>query len=313
MPTALITGASGQMAAYLSRLLIDKGFEITLMTRSKATFSHKRLSSLGCLGCNGAFKLTTYLSDGLSFDYVFHLSARSFVQDSNLEEVSCIQDNLVETHRILNWTFKSNPKSRFIFIGSSEQFGNPIETPQSERTPFNPRNPYGIAKTAAYYLVKYYREYHKMFAATAICFNQESPLRDPRFVTRKITIGIAKAKIFGESFSLGNTSAIRDWSHCRDTVDGIYKMSQQPLAGDFVFGSGQGRSVKEFLNQALIYSPISSEFYSTDNIDLSRPTEGLALIADARKARDVLNWKPQTSFEELVKEMVESDYFELKK
>jgi GDPmannose 4,6-dehydratase len=324
---ALITGATGQIAAYLAKHLVEQSVEVILTTESWVsswTSCNPPESIFWRLHKLGVLNKVTILSSTLAIerekpDVVFHLAANSYAYDSNFGSSNLIfETNLNRTAVLLDRVFIANPKCKFIFAGSSEQFGNALESPQNENTPFNPRNPYGIAKTSSFQLVKYYREYHKMWACSAILFNQESPLRDPRFVTKKISQGVVNFVRTGTKFKLGDLRAKRDWSHVRDTVEGLWLMTQQDTPQDFVFGSRRTHTIAAFLRKVwctALTLDLNINGHYLDCVEqkdpnLVRDPEQIDLVADTQKAKEVLGWEPKTSFDELVNEMVTYDWQE---
>jgi GDPmannose 4,6-dehydratase len=241
-------------------------------------------------------------------DECYHLAAQSFVSYSFEDEFSTINTNLNGTHYVLSAIKRQAPQCRFYFAASSEMFGNAPETPQSEKTPFHPRSAYGISKMAGFELTRNYRETYGLFALSGILFNHESPRRGGEFVTRKITSGAAKIKLgLDKQIRLGNLDARRDWGHSRDYVRAMWLMLQQREPDDFVIASGQSHSVKEFLDTAFAYLDLDYRKYLVVDQDLYRPSEVNTLQGNAAKARLKLKWLPETTFGNLVQEMVDGD------
>ena len=324
MKKALITGATGQIAAYLAHFLLQKDYGVYLTDRH-TSFSPARYWRLEALGIFSKVKLIP-----ASLDYyeslidamlsaqpneIYHLAANSSITNSIESECSCMQINFEGTHRLLRAFQHVVPEAKFFFMGSSEQFGNPVESPQTENTKFNPRNPYGIAKTAAFELVKYYREHHGLFCCSAISYNQESPLRGIEFVTRKIVRGAYDFVQYGTKLELGNLDAQRDWGYVGDYVQAIWKMLQIQTASDFILATGKLHKVSDFVNLAFTITaemlakqlPASPEKYLKTNPKFWRQFEALPLVGQATKAFDMLDWEPRTSFEDLVKLMIEKE------
>jgi GDPmannose 4,6-dehydratase len=241
-------------------------------------------------------------------DECYHLAAQSFVSYSFEDEFSTINTNLNGTHYVLSAIKRQAPECRFYFAASSEMYGNPKESPQNEETPFRPRSPYGISKLAGFELTRNYREAYGLFALSGILFNHESPRRGAEFVTRKITSTAARIKLrIDNEIHLGNIDARRDWGHARDYVKAMWLMLQQGEPEDFVIATGKSRSVREFLETAFSYLNLNYKDYLVINKQLYRPSEVNVLQGDASKGRRKLGWTPETSFEELVREMVDSD------
>jgi GDPmannose 4,6-dehydratase len=241
-------------------------------------------------------------------DECYHLAAQSFVSYSFEDEFSTINTNLNGTHYVLSAIKRQAPQCRFYFAASSEMFGNAAKSPQNEETPFHPRSAYGISKMAGFELTRNYREAYGLFALSGILFNHESPRRGGEFVTRKITSGAAKIKLgLDKEIRLGNLDARRDWGHSRDYVQAMWLMLQQEQPDDFVIASGQAHSVNEFLDTVFSYLDLDYRKYLVVDQDLYRPSEVNVLQGDASKARHKLNWIPETTFENLVQEMVDGD------
>ncbi|MBW2028784.1 MAG: GDP-mannose 4,6-dehydratase [Deltaproteobacteria bacterium] len=317
MKKALITGITGQDGSYLTELLLEKGYEVhgivrrvaiehpqARMWRIRHLLDRIRIHSASMESYASIFEIVSKLKP----DECYHLAAQSFVSYSFEDEFSTINTNLNGTHYILSAIKRQAPDCRFYFAASSEMFGNTKETPQNENTPFHPRSPYGISKLAGFELTRNYREAYGLFALSGILFNHESPRRGAEFVTRKITSSAAKIKLGLESeIRLGNLDAKRDWGHSRDYVRAMWLMLQQDEPEDYVIASGNARSVRDFLETAFDYLGLDYEEYLVIDDQLFRPSEVNVLQGDASKAHRELNWQPEISFEELVREMVQSD------
>ena len=317
MKKALITGITGQDGSYLSELLLEKGYEVHGIVR-RVALEHPEARmwrirhildkiNIHSASMESYASIFNIISD-LKPDECYHLAAQSFVSYSFEDEFSTIDTNLNGTHYVLSSLKRQAPDCRFYFAASSEMFGNVKETPQNEDTPFHPRSPYGISKMAGFELTRNYREAYGLFALSGILFNHESPRRWSEFVTRKITSAAARIKLdLDKEIRLGNLDAKRDWGHSRDYVRAMWIMLQQDEPDDYVIATGQTHSVEEFLEAAFDYVDLDYHDYLTIDDNLYRPSEVNILQGDAAKARNRLNWVPNTSFEELVHEMVDGD------
>jgi GDPmannose 4,6-dehydratase len=241
-------------------------------------------------------------------DEIYHLAAQSQVGISFEDEFGTLDTNINGTHYILSAIKELVPQCKFYFAATSEMFGNALTTPQNEQTPFNPVSPYGISKVAGFYLTKMFRNAYGIFGCSGILFNHESPRRGFEFVTRRITLAVAKIKCgMQKELKLGNLDAKRDWGFAPDYVNAMYLMLQQPKADDYVVGTGETHTIREFLDIAFGCVDLDwHEFVKLDD-SLLRPTDVPALLADAKKARETLKWSPSVSFKELVEMMVKAD------
>lgn len=317
MKKALITGITGQDGSYLSELLLEKGYEVHGVVR-RVALEHPQARMwrirhvLDQLHIHSA-SLESYASlfdiiADIKPDECYHLAAQSFVSYSFEDEFSTINTNLNGTHYVLSAIKRQASECKFYFAASSEMFGNVKETPQNENTPFHPRSPYGISKMAGFELTRNYREAYGLFALSGILFNHESPRRGAEFVTRKITSAAARIKLgLDREIRLGNLEAKRDWGHSRDYVRAMWLMLQENEPKDYVIATGESHSVQEFLETAFNYLNLDYRDYLIVDKELYRPSEVNILVGDASKARQELKWHPAVSFEELVKEMVDSD------
>ena len=317
MKKALITGITGQDGSYLSELLLEKGYEVhgivrrvaledprARMWRIRHILDRIHIHSASMESYASIFNI---ISD-VKPDECYHLAAQSYVSYSFEDEFSTINTNLNGTHYVLSAIKRQAPDCKFYFAGSSEMFGHVKKTPQNEDTPFHPRSPYGISKMAGFELTRNYREAYNLFALSGILFNHESPRRGAEFVTRKISTAAAKIKMGAEKeIRLGNLEAKRDWGHARDYVKAMWLMLQQEEPEDFVIATGQSHSVREFLETAFQYAGLDYHEYLVIDDDLYRPSEVNILQGNASKAINKLNWLPNISFENLVKEMVAGD------
>jgi len=317
MKKALITGITGQDGSYLSRLLVDKGYQVHGIVRRVALEDpeHRlwRLRPVLNKIKLHAGSLESYASlfnivQKVKPDECYHLAAQSFVSYSFEDEFSTINTNINGTLFMLSAIKHMAPKCKFYFAASSEMFGHVREIPQTENTPFYPRSPYGISKVAGFELTRNYREAYGLFACNGILFNHESPMRGYEFVTRKITSAAAKIKLgLAEELKLGNLDAKRDWGFAKDYCEAMYLMLQQDKPDDYVIATGETHTVKEFVELAFDYAGLDWKKYVKKDKNLFRPAEVHELKGDYSKARRVLGWKPKVKFEELVKMMVEED------
>lgn len=314
---ALITGITGQDGSYLAELLLEKGYDVHGVVRRVAIEDpqHRlwRINHLLSDVTLHAASLESYPSlfrviSNVKPQEVYHLAAQSFVSYSFEDEFSTLNTNINGTHYMLAACRDVSTDIRFYFAGSSEMFGEAGESPQSERTRFHPRSAYGISKVAGFDLTRNYREAYQMFACSGILFNHESPRRGFEFVTRKITSHVARIK-HGEpvSLRLGNLEARRDWGHAREYVRAMWQMLQHHEPDDFVIGTGETHSVKEFLELAFGHAGLRYEDHVTLDPSFYRPAEVNLLLADASKARRTFGWEHRTSFAQLVREMVDHD------
>lgn len=315
---ALITGITGQDGSYLAELLLSKGYEIHGIVRRVAfedeTHRLWRIRKILKDINLHAGSLESYASLfniilKIEPSEVYHLAAQSYVVYSFEDEFSTLNININGTHYLLSAVkeFAAN-KIKFYFAGSSEMFGKVKEIPQNEDTPFNPRSSYGISKVTGYHLVKNYREAYKLHASNGIMFNHESPRRGFEFVTRKITHTVAKIKKGSkEKLKLGNINAKRDWGHAKDYVKAMWLMLQQESPSDYVIGTGKEYSVEQFAEKAFNYVGLNYKDHIVIDNQLTRPAEVDSLLANFSKAKKILKWEPQVPFDNLVKEMVESD------
>lgn len=321
MRKALITGITGQDGSYLAELLLEKGYEVYGLIRRSSSFSTGRIDHIyqDSHSPNVRLKLVYGdLADGSSLnhtirtiapDEIYNLAAQSHVRVSfDIPEYTADVTGLGAI-RILDAMRESGlTKTKFYQASSSELYGKVLETPQTESTPFYPRSPYGAAKAYAFYITQNYREAYNFFAVNGILFNHESPRRGETFVTRKITLGLARIKLgLQEKLYLGNLDAKRDWGFAKDYVEAMWLMLQQPTPDDYVIATGETHSVREFLDEASKVLGMDWEGKVEIDPKYYRPTEVDLLLGDASKARRKLNWKPRTTFKELVRIMVEAD------
>ncbi len=308
---ALITGINGQDGYYLSRFLESKDYQVHGITScSKPGIGEPPKNCHYCDFAEGS-NLTKIL-DEVQPDEVYHLAAQSHVRLSFDLPVYTAEVTGVGTLRLLEairyYEEQSQKKVRFYQASSSEMFGKVVESPQSETTPFHPRSPYACAKVFSYWQTINYRESYGMFACNGILFNHESPRRGEAFVTRKITKAVARIKLgMQEKLYLGNIDAKRDWGFAGDYVEAMWLILQQDEPDDFVIGTGETHSVREFLDAAFSSVDLDWKKYVEIDPQYYRPAEVELLCADPSKAREKLNWKTKVSFEELAQLMVEAD------
>jgi len=312
MKRALVLGATGQDGSYLCELLLEKKYEVHAIIRRSSSFNTGRINHI-------YDQLKIYhadLSDGTSLqkvidvsqpDEVYNLGAMSHVRISFEQPEYTADVDAVGTLRLLEALRGS--KARFYQASSSELFGKALETPQSEKTPFYPRSPYGIAKQFAYWTTVNYREAYGVHASNGILFNHESPRRGETFVTRKITMAVARIKRgLQKELLLGNLDAKRDWGYAKEYVEAMWIMLQQPVPDDYVIATGETHTIRDFLNLAFHFGGgmDPSDYVGIDPVYF-RPSEVDILQGDASKAERVLGWKAKTKFQELVKMMVDAD------
>jgi GDPmannose 4,6-dehydratase len=317
MPTALVTGVTGQDGAYLSQLLLTKGYRVIGMMRRSASSDviGERLRWLGIL--QDVELVDANLTDLSSLirivqtyapDEVYNLAAQSFVAASWQQPLLTGTVTGLGAANVLEAVRIARPGARFYQASSSEMFGLIQEPRQSERTPFYPRSPYAAAKLYAHWMTVNYRESFGLHASSGILFNHESPLRGIEFVTRKVTDGVARIKLgLADSLSLGNLNATRDWGHARDYVRAMWMMLQQDKADDYVIASGRTTSIQDLCTIAFGYAGLDPTQYVKTRADLIRPAEVDVLLGDASKAEQVLGWQPETSLEAMIAEMVDAD------
>ncbi|MBK9924806.1 MAG: GDP-mannose 4,6-dehydratase [Anaerolineales bacterium] len=319
MPTALITGITGQDGSYLAELLLSKGYRVVGVARRSSTVTNERISHLldditvvqGDLHDQGSLL-------GLLEEYqpteVYNLAAQSFVPTSWNQPALTGDITAIGVTRILEAIRFVNPKIRFYQASSSEMFGKVLEVPQKEDTPFYPRSPYGVAKVYGHWITVNYRESFDMFATSGILFNHESPRRGLEFVTRKITNGVAKIKLgMAKDLRLGNLESQRDWGFAGDYVDAMWRMLQQDKPDSYVIGMGETHSVREFCEIAFGRVDLDYKEFVVQDERFYRPAEVDLLISDPTRARTELGWEPAVSFKELVTMMVDADMERLKK
>ena len=311
--TALITGVTGQDGSYLAELLLHEGYRVVGMTRRTSTDVHERIQHLvdeiefvsGDLLDQSSM---TSIIARVKPDEVYNLAAQSFVPTSWDQPVLTGEFTALGVTRVLEAIRTTNPAIRFYQASSSEMFGKVQAVPQSESTPFYPRSPYGVAKLYGHWITINYRESYDMYAVSGVLFNHESSRRGKEFVTRKITDGVARIKLgLSKELRLGNLDARRDWGFAGDYVRAMWLMLQQPAPDDYVISTGTTRSVGDFVRAAFAHVDLDWERHVVIDPRFYRPAEVDMLVGDASKARAVLGWEPETSFERLVESMVQAD------
>jgi GDPmannose 4,6-dehydratase len=313
MKTALITGITGQDGSYLAELLLTKGYRVVGVVRRSSTTPYERIAhlvdrvELVSADLLDQTSLTDVVYDAQP-DEIYNLAAQSFVQTSWTQPVLTGEFTALGVTRMLEAMRKAAPKSRFYQASSSEQFGMVVETPQRESTPFYPRSPYGVAKVYAHWITVNYRESFNLFAVSGILFNHESPRRGLEFVTRKITDAVARIKLGRQhELRLGNLEARRDWGFAGDYVDAMWRMLQLDAPDDFVIGTGETYSVRDFCAAAFSAVDLDYREFVKQDEKFFRPAEVDLLVADPSKAEQRLGWTPKVSFAELVRMMVDAD------
>ncbi len=320
MKKALITGITGQDGSYLAEMLLDKGYEVHGLIRRASTFNTRRIDHIYRDPHNGE-RVHFYLHYGdiaipetmldviynVRPDEIYHLAAQSHVRVSfDMPEYTGDVTGLGAI-RILEAMRKSGIQARFYQASSSEMFGG-APPPQSEKTPFEPRSPYAAAKVYAYWVTRNYREGYNLFACNGILFNHESPRRGETFVTRKISRAVAHILADKQRYLyLGNLDARRDWGYAPEYVEAMWKILQQEKPDDYVIGTGEAHTVREFLDEAFGYVGLNWEDYVRIDPRYFRPTEVDYLLADAERSKKKLDWQPKVTFHELVRIMVDAD------
>jgi GDPmannose 4,6-dehydratase len=313
VPTALITGITGQDGSYLAEFLLQKGYHVVGIVRRSSTTPYERIAHiLDKIEFLSADLLDQHsLLDAMQAakpDEVYNLAAQSFVQTSWTQPVLTGEFTALGVTRVLEALRKGAPNARFYQASSSEQFGKVVESPQRETTSFYPRSPYGVAKAYGHWITVNYRESFGLFAVAGILFNHESPRRGLEFVTRKITDAAARISLgLADKVALGNLEARRDWGFAGDYVEAMWMMLQQNQPQDYVVGTGQTWSVREFCQHAFDAVGLDYANHVTQDPQFFRPAEVELLVADASRAKSELGWKPKVCFPDLVKMMVRAD------
>ncbi len=311
--SALITGVTGQDGSYLAELLLEKGYDVHGMVRRSSTESFERIAHLrGRVSLHQAdlldqVSLVNLLQEVRPAE-VYNLAAQSFVPTSWVQPSLTGEFTALGVTRMLDAIRLVDPGIRFYQASSSEMFGRVQETPQNENTPFYPRSPYGVAKVYGHWITVNYRESYDLFAVSGILFNHESPRRGREFVTRKISETVARIKLgLADELALGNLDARRDWGYAPEYVEAMWMMLEKEEPSDYVVGTGEHHSPREFVEIAFRHVGLDPEEFVRIDPALLRPAEVDTLLADPTKAREELGWHARASFEDLVKIMVEAD------
>jgi GDPmannose 4,6-dehydratase len=315
---ALITGVTGQDGSYMAEFLLEKGYKVYGMVRRSSVENYERIEHIR----EKLYFVQGDLSDQSSLDEaiksvqpdeVYNLAAQSFVPTSWNQPVLTGDIDGLGVTRILESIRKHKPDASFYQASSSEMFGKVTEVPQTERTPFYPRSPYGVSKVYGHYITVNYRESYGIFSCSGVCFNHESPRRGLEFVSRKVTDGVSRVKLgIAKNLPMGNLDAKRDWGFAGDYVKAMWLMLQQEQPEDYVIATGQTHSVKELVQIAFEYVGLDWEKYVILDKKLLRPAEVDFLVGDFSKAKTKLGWKPEVSFKDLIEMMVAADLRKLK-
>lgn len=313
MPTALITGITGQDGSYLAEFLLAKGYRVVGIVRRSSTTPYERIEHL-------IDRVEIYSADLLDQtslvdvmeavkpDEIYNLAAQSFVATSWTQPVLTGEFTALGVTRMLEAMKRACPKARFYQASSSEMFGMVQETPQRESTPLYPRSPYGVAKVYGHWITVNYRESFGLYAASGILFNHESPRRGLEFVTRKVTDAVARIKLGrATEVRLGSLSARRDWGYAGDYVDAMWRMLQQDTPADFVIGTGHTWTVQQLCEVAFSHAGLDWKDHVRTDPQFLRPAEVELLVADASKAKRDLGWEPSVDFHGLITMMVDAD------
>lgn len=330
---ALITGITGQDGSYLAEFLLKKGYKVAGIVRKTSNIAYQNISHIQ----NNLTLIQADLVDPISIreaiqkvrpNEIYNLASQSHPAESFKQPIHTAEITAIGAHRMLDSTWDIVPKAKFYQASSSEMYGWVKDIPQNEETPFNPANPYAVAKLYAHAMTKIYRESYNMFAANGILFNHESPRRHMNFVTQKVTYAAACAKLGiknsdylneeGEPIvqagkvALGNLQAKRDWGFAGDYVEAMWLILQQKKPDDFVIGTGETHTILELCEEAFEYVGLDWRKYVVIDKRFIRPTETGPLVADSGKAKKVLGWTPKTTFKELVRLMVDTHIARLK-
>lgn len=314
MRMALITGVNGQDGSYLAEMLLSKGYRVTGTVRSRPSAGDdtriRRIpKEVEIVESNlfGDSSLESLLRQFRPSE-VYNLAARASSKELWAEPTSTGELNALTVVQLLDAIYRIDPEIRFVQASSSEVFGRAVEVPQTESTPFQPRNPYGVAKAFGHWITAVYRKERGLFACSCILYNHESPRRGMDFVTRKISHGVARIKLgMADKLVLGDLDARRDWGFAGDYVQAMWLALQQTAPDDYIVATGETHSVREFCETAFAHVGLRYEDYVTQNRENFRPPETALLVGNPAKAKRILGWRQTVSFEELVRMMVDSD------
>lgn len=319
MKRALITGLTGQDGSYLAELLLQQGYQVFGLVRRSSSGNVDRISHLsGTIEIlSGDLLDQCSLMDAISYaqpDELYNLASQSYVPLSWTQPALTAEYTALGVSRLLESIRRCKPDARFYQASSSEVFGQPDESPQTERTAFRPRNPYGVAKAYAHWMTINYRQQYGLYSCCGVTYTHESPRRGTEFVFRKITRGAAMIKMgLAKELKLGNLDAKRDWCYAKDAVRAMWMMLQQEQPDDYIIASGETHSVRELVQTAFDCVGLNWENYVSVDPNFYRPDEEVQLVGSIDKIRQQLNWEPQYSFKQLVELMVDHDLKELSK
>jgi GDPmannose 4,6-dehydratase len=314
---ALITGLTGQDGSYLAELLLEKGYQVYGLVRRSSTSNLVRINHFAdnINIISGDLLDQPSLMDAIATsqpDEIYNLASQSYVPLSWTQPSLTAEYTAIGVSRLLESIRRIKPDSKFFQASSSEVFGQPDESPQTEKTAFRPRNPYGTAKAYAHWITGNYRDYYNLYACCGITYTHESPRRGAEFVFRKITRGAAMIKLgLGTELKLGNLDARRDWCYAKDAVEAMWLMMQQDQPDDYIIGSGKTHSVRELVDHAFKCVGLNYQDYVSVDPQFYRPDEAVQLVGSIEKIQNKIGWKPKYSFEHLVKVMVEHDLKDL--
>jgi len=313
----LITGLTGQDDSYLAELLVGKGYQVYGLVRRSSTSNLVRIShftdEINII--SGDLLDQSSLMDAIAQsqpDEVYNLASQSYVPLSWTQPSLTAEYTAIGVSRLLESIRRTKPDAKFYQASSSEVFGQPDESPQTEKTAFRPRNPYGTAKAYAHWITTNYRQHYSLYACCGITYTHESPRRGTEFVFRKITRGAALIKLgLANELKLGNLEARRDWCHAKDAVEAMWSIMQQENPDDYIISSGEAHSVRELVDCAFKYVNLNYQDYVSIDPDFYRPDESVQLVGNINKIKTQIGWEPQYSFKSLVESMVEHDLKEL--
>jgi len=314
---ALITGLTGQDGSYLAEFLLDKGYQVWGLVRRSSTSNLVRINHFAenIKVISGDLLDQPSIMDAIDQSQpneIYNLASQSYVPTSWTQPSLTAEYTAIGVSRLLESIRRIKPDAKFYQASSSEVFGQPDESPQTEKTAFRPRNPYGTAKAYAHWITTNYRQYYKLYACCGITYTHESPRRGTEFVFRKITRGAAMIKLgLANELKLGNLDARRDWCHAKDAVEAMWLIMQQESPDDYIISSGETHSVRELVDYAFKYVNLNYQDYVSVDPNFYRPDELIQLVGSIDKIQTKIGWKPRYSFKDLVEVMVEEDLKEL--